>query len=209
MFIQQLLLFSLCLFHRILLDEGLRTPPSPPMQMSPYGLLSPHLHYGSPDLHVLVTPTNSSSSQLENFPRNSLSPNPDIHSPYYEAYASLITGSPPSPNMEKPSLDIDLDSSTPRDTYSPTPRDTEYETHQSDLRSNSDSASIANQSVTSHDLAISLLDQAIESYDVLLSPDHSSSEASYRPISPNSDPRSRDLLARSVAEAFIAKLVNI
>lgn len=180
-------------FHRNLLDEGFRTPPSPPMQMSPYGLLSPSLYFGSPDLHISVLPGSRSPSQLLGLSPEKL----ETHSPYYNAYTSLVTGSsqPCPPDLHLP---VPLNMAVP----APAVAD------QSDSRSNSDSSSIADHSVTSHDIAISMLDQAINSYEVPLSPGRSS-DSGARPLSPSSDPRSRDLLARSVAEALIAKLVQV
>ena len=178
------------IFRRNLLDDGATL--SPPMQMSPYGLLSPSLYYGSPDLHIPVLPRLLSPASPV------YGPSPDmisIHSPYFEAYTSLVTGSSPpqQPHTNQPiTSNAALSSATPIVVMD---------------QSDSDSASTTNLSVTSHDLAIGMLDQAINSYEVPLSPGRSS-DAGMRSLSPSSDPRSRDLLARSVAEAFIAKLVH-
>lgn len=173
------------------MDEGLQTPPSPPMQMSPHGLLSPKLHFDSPDLHVVVTPlSNNPSLSFET------DETANQHSPYFEAYSALVTGPNHTPvtRRKQPLLSY----------ASLTELPPSQENDQSELRSNSDSTSTANHSVASHDIAINLLDQAIKSSeDPLLS-----TEGGQRSLSSSSDPRSRDLLARSVAEAFIAKLVQ-
>lgn len=185
------------------------TPPSPPMQMSPF---KSHLDSneeisgtGSPYLHISVSalsksnspsPLSSSLNELGNVQLD------NTKTAYFQSYSSLLTNQAAS---DEGNLQTDHSPLLQKNTVlslNRKPIDT------SELQSDTASVSSAKHSVTSHELAISLLDEAIatSASPEKNTPRKTSSISSRK--SASSDSSARERLARTVAQAIIAKLVK-
>ncbi|XP_053386580.1 myosin-IIIb-like isoform X4 [Mercenaria mercenaria] len=210
---------------RIRVDSGsLITPPSPPMQMSPFDALSDNFDLrsgtSSPYLHIKVSALSeghkpSHISTAHDILKEGPVDKENTKDAYFQSYSSLLTNQSEGTHLHK-------DHSPRFEDRPPIPLTREKVDHL-DLSSETDSVSSAQNSVTSHDLAINLLDEAIATS---ASPDkntprmstkitvaYSASSNKNTPKksyntpsrkSSSSDTSTRDRLARTVAEAIIA-----
>ena len=209
------------------MDSGsLITPPSPPMQMSPFdalsdnydtksGINSPHMNIEVPVMSGGRSTYPLSSCHNVNIDEADKS-GVDMKSndAYVQSYSSLLSNHTVGNNkvQEWPFI----------------PLTREDVINSLDLSSEAGSCSSVHNSVTSHDLAINLLDAAIadssspekttprftntiltnnSTFSVKNTPKKSESISSRK--SSGSDTSARDKLARTVAEAIIAKLVKM
>lgn len=161
-------------------DEG---PSSPTVASSPFSALS---EYHSP------------SSLLDSYAQSI-----DVTEKhgYTQSYSTLLIS---QPSLNEPDSHLNLFPQRMTSTHLPPTRPVD----QSDLISESGSSYSANHSTNSHEIAIGLLDAAIAANSA--SPEKSPRKS---PIvssrkSSDSDPEARDHLARKVARALIAKLVQ-
>lgn len=194
-------------FYRTRHDSGsLLTPPSPPMQLSPFNEFSDNKNErsgaNSPYLHIQVSALSKSHSPLSHSSsHNRLEGNEENNekSAYFQSYSSLLT------NQAASNLHIDHTSNLHK--HSLLPQSEKY-FDQLDLSSETGSESSVKNSVTSYELAISLLDKAIANS---ASPDKNTPRKSSKVSSKKSSSSgstTREQLARTVAEAIIAKLVE-
>jgi hypothetical protein len=202
------------------------------MQMSPFDALSDYNDFrsgnSSPHLHIEVSAMSrsrspsplSTSFNIKTDEVDKARVEMKSNDAYFQSYSSLLVNHQVGNNLHK-------DHSPKFQERLPIPLTRERAIDNLDLSSETGSCSSAQNSVTSHDLAINLLDAAIANCS---SPDKitprvtstvtrvdSTSSVKNTPIksesipsrkSSGSDTSTRDRLARTVAEAIIAKLVK-